>query len=170
MLTRKLAIAALLLGLSAVPSLAQVKIGVFDPNKLLTDSKLGQTLQEEINKFRIAKEAEIRKSGEELERLVSQYKASVDTMSAERREEIEADLTQRRRELERLTRDADADLNRQRQKAVRQLEQEVAAILEEYGKRNAYTLILQRDFCAYALATIDISDDLVRQLDARRTN
>lgn len=148
---------------------AGTKIGVFDPNKLLTNTKLGQALQDELNQFRVAKEAEIKKSNDDLERRVTQYKASVATMSQERRDEIETELTRLRRDLERTTRDADAELARRRQKAIKQLETEVSAILEDYGKKNAFTLILQRDFCAFATSSIDISDDLVRLLDARRT-
>ena len=96
-----------------------------------------------------------------------EYKTGVDTMSAERREEVEGDLGTRRRDLERDARDADAELTRRRQKAVRDIEQEVAAILDDYGKRNAFTLIMQRDLCAFATDSIDISDELVKLLDAR---
>lgn len=156
--------------LAATTSFAQggLKVGTFDPNKLLTGSKLGQVLQEDLNRYRVSKEAEIRKAGEDLEKRVAQYKTSVQTMSPERRDEVEIELGNVRRDLERMTRDADGELTRRRQKAVRDLETEVASILEDYGKRNGYTLIMQRDLCAFASESIDISDELVRLLDARR--
>ena len=164
---------SLIVGLGGVVPTAHAqagtKIGVFDPNKLLTNTKLGQALQDELNKFRVTKEAEIKKASDDLEKRVTQYKAAVATMSQERRDEVEAELTGSRRDLERNTRDADAELARRRQKALKQLETEVSAILEDYGKKNGYTLILQRDFCAFAVSTVDISEDLVRLLAARRT-
>jgi outer membrane protein len=163
---RKLCLLALLAA-AAVPVRAQsVKIGVFDPNKLLTSSKLGQSLQEDLNRFRVGREAELKKSGEDLDKLVKQYKTGVETMSPERRDEIEADLAGRKRDLDRMAHDAEGDLQRRRQKAVHDLEQRVASILDDYGKKNGYTLILQRDLCAYAVDSIDISDDLVKLLDA----
>jgi outer membrane protein len=88
-------------------------------------------------------------------------------MSEERREGVEADLTQRRRDLERLVRDAEADLGRKRAKGVRELEEAVASVIGDYAERNGYTLILQRDFCAYAVPSIDVSSDIVRLIDAR---
>lgn len=150
-------------------SAQSMKVGIFDPAKILSDSKLGQKLQDDLNQFRVTKEAELKKQQDDFDKRVSQYKAGVDTMSSERRDEVEADLASRRRDLERSARDADAELGRRRQKAVRDIEQEVAAILNDYGKRNGFTLILQRDLCAYATDSIDISSELVKLLDAKRT-
>ena len=145
---------------------AELKVGVFDPTKIVAESKQGQALQEQMNKYRISREGDIKRQRDEIERLLEQYKASVDTMSEERRESVEGDLTQRRRDLERLVRDAEADMQRIRGKGVRELEESVAGVIGDYAKRNGYTLILQRDFCAYAVETIDISADIVRLIDA----
>lgn len=158
----------LALGLSvAGTAAAQVKIGVFDPTRIVAESKQGRALQEELNKFRITREADIKKQQQEIERLLEQYKAGVDTMSQERRDTVEADLTQRRRDLERLVRDAEADLQRKRAKGVRELEESVASVIGDYAQRNGYTLILQRDFCAFAVDSIDVSGDIVQLIDAR---
>jgi outer membrane protein len=165
-----LALAAFLICLaSGAAAQGSFKLGVFDPNKLLTNSKLGQSLQDDLNKFRVGKEAEIKKSGDDLEKRAAQYKAGVASMSDERREEVETELTQLRRDLERSTHDADDELTRRRQKAYKQLSEDVSAILEDYGKKNGYTVILDRSFCAFAAPSVDISDDLVRLLDSRRT-
>lgn len=153
---------------AAGPAAAQsVKIGVFDPNKILTSSKLGQRLQDDLNKFRVEREATINKDGEELKRLVDQYKAGAENMSDERRETIEADLLQRRRDLERAAKDAEAELARRRQKAIRELEEQVQVVLQDYGRQNGYTLILQRDLVAFVPDTVDISDQIIRLVDAR---
>ncbi len=146
---------------------AELKVGVFDPTKIVAESKQGQALQEDLNRFRVSREGDIKRQRDEIERLLQQYKASVDTMSQERRDSVEGDLTQRRRDLERLVRDAEADMQRMRGKGVRELEEAVAGVIGDYAKRNGYTLILQRDFCAYAVETIDISADIVRLIDAR---
>lgn len=161
--------ALVLLGAMAVaaPATAEVKIGVFDPNEILTNSRLGQQLQEELNQFRVQQEAEIQGKSDELKRLMDQYRAGVETMSEERRESIEQDLLQRRRDLEREARDAQEDMERRRQRAVRQLEEQVASVIEDFGRRNGYTLILQKDLCAFVTDTIDVSADLIRLVDAR---
>lgn len=144
-----------------------LKVGVFDPARILSNSKLGQRLQDDLNQYRVTKEAELKRTQEDFDKRVAQYKAGVDTMSPEKREEVETDLATRRRNLERDARDAEAELTRRRQKAVRDIEQEVAAILDDYGKRNGYTVILQRDLCAFAADSIDVSNELVTLLDAR---
>lgn len=156
-----------LLAFAPAASAQSLKVGVFDPARILSNSKLGQKLQDDLNQFRVTKEAELRRTQEDFDKRLQQYKAGVDTMSPERREEVEGDLGTRRRDLERDARDADAELTRRRQKAVRDIEQEVAAILDDYGKRNGFTLVLQRDLCAFAADSIDISDELVKLLDAR---
>lgn len=154
---------------SSAPASAQgaLKIGTFDPNKILTDSRLGQKLQDEINQFRVQKETELKRKGEEYKKLVDQYKASAPSMSAERREEIETDLQSKGRDLDREKGDAENELGRRRQKALRDLEEQVSAVIEEYGGKNAYTLIIQKDLCAYSLPAIDVSADIVRLIDAR---
>lgn len=169
MILRRILAPALFLAVLGVAggAAAEIKVGVFDPTKIVAESKQGQALQEELNKFRITREGDIKRQRDEIERLLEQYKASVDTMSQERRDSVEADLTQRRRDLERLVRDAEADLQRKRGKGVRELEESVAAVIGDYAKRNGYTLILQRDFCAFAVESIDVSADIVRLIDAR---
>lgn len=164
-----LLVAASLALLAPAASAQSIKIGVFDPAKILSSSKLGQKLQDDLNQFRVAKEGELKRAQEDLERRVAQYKAGVDTMSPEKREEVETDLTTRRRDLDRSAHDADGELGRRRQKAVHDIESEVASILDTYGKKNGFTLIFQRDLCAFATDTIDISNDLVKLLDAKRT-
>jgi outer membrane protein len=160
---------AAILALAASTASAQTpKIGVFDPAKLLSSSKMGQKLQDTLNQYRVTKEGELKKLKDEFDKRLEQYKAGVETMSPERKEEVETDLASRRRELERISTDADQELGRRRQKAVRDIEQEVSVILEDYGKKNGYTVILQRDFCAFATEAIDISDQLVQLLDVRR--
>ena len=158
---------ALAVGLGGQAAAQSIKVGVFDPNKILTNSKLGQRLQDDLNKFRVEREAGIKADGEELKRLVDQYKAGADNMSDERRETIEADLLQRRRDLERAAKDAELELTRRRQKAIRDLEEQVQLVLQDYGRQNGYTLILQRDLVAYVPDTVDISDDIIRLVDAR---
>ena len=152
-----------------VDAQATPKIGVFDPNKLLANSKLGQALQDDMNKWRVAKEAELKKSGEDLERRFQQYKASVASMSSERKEEVEADLEKSRLEFERTSRDADTELQRRRQKAFKQIETEMSSVLPEYAQSKGYTVILERAVCAWASPTVDVTDELVRLLDSRKT-
>jgi len=163
-----LLLAAILAFAASTASAQSAKIGVFDPAKLLSSSKMGQKLQDTLNQYRVTKEGELKKLKDEFDKRLDQYKAGVDTMSPERKEEVESDLASRRRELERISTDADQELGRRRQKAVRDIEQEVSVILEDYGKKNGYTVILQRDFCAFAAEAIDISDQLVQLLDVRR--
>lgn len=157
---------ALVVASASAASAETLRIGVFDPARIVAESKRGQALQDELNKFRIQREAEINKQRDDLKRLIDQYKDGVDTMSQERREEIEADLTQRKRDFERLARDAEADLQRKRQKGVRELEAAVADVLDGYAQEKGFTLILQRDLCAFAAPSIDISTDIVRLVDA----
>ena len=163
-----LLIVALLALVASNASAQGAKIGVFDPAKLLSGSKMGQKLQDSLNQYRVTKEGELKRLKDEFDKRVDQYKAGVDAMSPERREEVETDLSSRRRELERLSQDAEQELGRRRQKAVHDIEQEVSVILEDFGKKNGYTVILQRDFCAFAASAVDISDQLVTLLDQRR--
>lgn len=164
-LATMLALAALAF---ATPAVAQsARIAVFDPNAILTGSRLGQQLQDDLNAFRVQREAEIKKESDALKRLMEQYQAGLDTMSAERRETIETDLLQRKRDLERNAKDAEMELGRRRQKAVRQLEEQVQVVIRDYGTENNYTLILQRDLVAYAPDAIDISDAIIQRIDAR---
>lgn len=164
---RKALLAGAALVLSAGLASAQsAKIGTFDPNKILTGSKLGQKLQDEMNQYRVSQEAQIKKQKEDYDKLAGQYKSSADTMSEERREQMENDLLAKRRDLERTIKDAETELGRRRQKAVREMEEQVAKVLTDFGRNNGYTLILQADLCAYSLPSIDISDELVRLVDS----
>lgn len=171
LLSKRAILAAVVLCLGALGAQAQsgAKIGIFDPNKLLSNTKLGQALQDDMNRWRVGKEAELKKAGEDLDKRFQQYKASIATMSALRKDEIEAELEKARVEFQRSSADAEEELKRRRQKAFKQVADEITAALPEFAQKNAYTIILERGAVAWASPTIDVTDALVSLVNARRT-
>ncbi|MEM7248821.1 MAG: OmpH family outer membrane protein [Acidobacteriota bacterium] len=143
-----------------------VKIGVFDPVRILSDSTIGQRLEEEVNRIRVSRERELKSAREAFERKVEQYQSSVQTMSPERREEVETDLEKQRRDLKRQLDDSDAELRRRLERGKRDLERSLSKVLEDYGRQKNFTLILQRDLVAFSPSSVDITDDLITLVNA----
>jgi outer membrane protein len=145
----------------------QYKIGVFDSARVLTESRAGQVAQEELNKFKNERQAEITAREKTLEEFSNEFLNKSLTLSDERKEEMQAELERRRIEFGRFYKDSERELMQQIEKAQKELMTKLGRVIEEYGASNGFTVIFERGQCAYNSGTVDVTDDIVRQFDAR---
>ncbi|MBW2646964.1 MAG: OmpH family outer membrane protein [Deltaproteobacteria bacterium] len=144
------------------------KIGIIDFQKIIEKSDIGKASTKkikdrgnEMTKTLKEKEAEIEKRKKELDQ-----KSLV--MNKEAREEQERILLNKINDLKSLQRQYSRVLNELQNALLGKLEKNVSVIVEEIGKKEGYTLIMERKVggVMYAPSAIDITDKVIRKLNA----
>jgi outer membrane protein len=172
----------LLLGLFSMPAVSsaqaakeQGKVGTISVQEILGESKVGrkaqETLQAKVDEYQkkfSAEEQQIQALGQEIEKKSSVWSEAV-------RSERERDYQRRVRELQLKSEDARFDLQQFEKQIMEPILMELHAIIAEFGKKNGYTLILEntrkgllsRSGLLYADDSLDLSDQMRKELDSR---
>lgn len=157
---------ALILFLSA-PVLSQVKIGVFDSQRVSEETEEGKKYQSELEKSRRAKSAGLEAKEKEIKDLQDQIAAQKQSLSADKISNMEKDVQKKVVELQRLRDDASREFQNELLEAQKKFQDELVNAVEELGREHGYTLIFERIQCIYASGVVDITNQVVEKLNQR---
>jgi outer membrane protein len=158
---------ALLLVLPASCLAEDLKVGVIDMQKALTSSKSGGAAQRQYEKE--VKEAQSKldvKKGE-FEKLQQAFSKQRDSLNEKARGQREEELINMEKELKRTFQDSKESLQRRNAQLVGDLVKKIRAIVEDVGKSEGYSLILEKNeqTVLYADSAIDITPTVVARFD-----
>ena len=157
-----------LLWLGSVNAADVAKIGVANLQRVLETSNPGKSAQEEIKKQKDQMEQELKQKGAEIEELRKQIERESMVMSKEKRGEKEREFRIKLNDLKSLEKRYRGELQVLEKKLAKELRKEVFALVGEIGKKEGYLLIINKFSVMYAPGSIDITDELIKQLNARQ--
>jgi outer membrane protein len=156
-----------LLWLGSVNAADVAKIGVANLQRVLETSNQGKSAQEEIKKQKDQMELELKQKGGEIEELRKQLERESMVMSKEKREEKEREIRIKINDFKSLEKRYRAQLQNLEKKLVNALLKEVSTLVEEIGKKEGYLLIINNTTVLYSPGSINITDQLLKELNAR---
>lgn len=156
-----------LLWLGSVNAADVAKIGVANLQRVLETSNQGKSAEEEIKKQKDQMELELKQKGGEIEELRKQLERESMVMSKEKREEKEREIRIKLNDFKSLQQRYRTQLQALEKKLVNALLKEVSALVEEIGKKEGYLLIINNTGVLYSPNSINITDQLIKQLNAR---
>ena len=142
------------------------KIGVVDVQRIMTTSNQGKAAQAQIKEQSDKLTQALKEKGDEIEELKKQIERESMVMSTEKREEKERDFRIKLNDLKSLEQRYRGELQALEKKLVTELRKEIYAMAEEIGKKEGYLLIIANFDVMYAPGSIDITDKLIKQLNA----
>jgi outer membrane protein len=162
-----LAGAALML-LAAVGAQAQeMKIGYVNSDRVLREATVAKAAQTRL-------EAEFSKRQKDGEDAATKLKAAADkldkdapTLSEAERNRRQRDLVEQDRELQRKRREFQEDLNQRRNEELASVVERANKVVKTIYETEKYDLILQGDAAVFFSARIDITDKVVKALNAQ---
>jgi len=145
----------------------QSKVGIFDMQRIIKESKAGQkaraTLEKELSERRTvlaSKEEELRKFQKELE-------GNKDLESAERREK-ERKLAKELKELRRLRADLEEEMKDIDEELTIKLLKDVAKIVKAIGEKENFSVVFQKSpNMVYIDETIDVTSEILEKYNAQ---
>jgi outer membrane protein len=149
------------------------KVGIIDLQKIIEESTVGKRSSVEMKSQGKKMEDVLKEKGAEIEELQKSLEQKGTVMSEAAREKKEQDLRDKITDLKSLQRRYQDVLRELNLNLSKQITQDVFKIVEKIGKREGYTLILDRRVggIVYAPKAIDITDRVIKEynaMDAKR--
>ncbi len=161
----KIGVLVLLLALPAFG--ADAKIGVVDFQRVLKESKAGKAAQEEIKRKAEEFESNLKQKGQEIENLQSQLERDSLVMSRDKREEKAREIRIKVGDAKALQQKYRDDFKAFEAQIIQRIQKEFFDLVEDIGKREGFTIIIEKIGVLYARDAVDITDQLIRAYDRR---
>lgn len=168
---KKVCAGLVLVGLFMVSPLAyaaEPKIGAFDMDRVLNESKRWAKEKDAFEKKQKTWQQTIEKKAAELKALKEAYEKKAGMLSEDARREKEREYQQKAKELERLGQDAEGELKPMYQDILTRFTKNLKQVVAKLGKEGHYTVILEAGLVMYATDEIDITDQVLKAFDAAK--
>ena len=143
------------------------KIGVIDLQKILESSSAGKSIQAELKKEKDKMESDLKAKGAEIERIRKRLERESMVMSKEMREEKEREQRIKINDFKTLQKKYRSRLQTLEVELMNQLRLDINELVHEIGKKEGYLLIINKFGVIYSPTSIDITDKLIRKLNAK---
>jgi outer membrane protein len=156
-----------LLCVPAVGAQDRVKIGFIDIQRAISDSNAGKRAKERFQAQVKKAEAELLKEKTELERLKADFDKKGPLMKEEERRNLEGDLQRRYVNYQRTMTDQQQELRQKEGALTGDILKELEKIVNEIGKSDKFTLILERNQILYSDQGIDVTNKVIEVFNSR---
>jgi outer membrane protein len=145
------------------------KIGVVDLQKVVSMSNYGKAALAEVNKKGESLTEDFKKKEKELQEIKTKIEREALVMSPEKREEQERDFRIKVGDLQSLEKKYKKELQELNLKLIGRIQNEVLEIVEDIGKKDNYTLILELREAGvmYTVDSIDLTDKIIKLYDEK---
>jgi outer membrane protein len=138
------------------------KIGTVSFQKILENSIAGKAAKKEITEEGQRMEADLKKNGDEVKVMQEQLEKDAAVMSKEAREEKKWQLDRKMDDFKALKVKYDRKIQEIQMRLVNKVRKEVLEIINAYGKKSGYLLIVEDITALYAPETLDITDQIIQ--------
>jgi len=160
---------ALLVSIMGIPSgfgADVAKIGTVNFQKIFDNSKAGQKVKEEIKEEGQRMEADLKQTGDEIQQIKEMLERDAGVMNKDAREEKKWQYERKVEDVKALKRKYDRQIQELQMRLVNNVRKEVLAIIQEYGKREGYLLIMEDLNTVYSPESLDITDKVIQLYNA----
>jgi len=149
-------IAAMSLVTAATAS-AQVKIAVINWQKSIVDTLEIQAAQKVLEaKFKPRQDV---MEGLQKELQTIQQQGRAPNLSPDREAQLQADFTRKQKELQRLTEDLQADVDRERQDVLGKTGRQMQEVVKKMAEERGYDVVIDMTNTVFAKSTLEITAD-----------
>ncbi len=145
----------------------RVKIGFIDIQRAISESQSGRRAKERFQAQVKKAESELLKEKQELERLKSDLDKKGPLLKEEERRNLESDLQRRFVNYQRSMQDQQQELRQKEGELTADILKDLEKIVNEVGKAEKFTLILERNQILYSDQGIDITNKVIEVYNNR---
>jgi outer membrane protein len=162
-----LAIGLLVLSCTVASAQERIKIGFIDIQRIISESQAGKKAKDRFQAQVKKAEADVQKERTDLERLKSDLDKKGPLLKEEERRNLEADFQKRSVNLQRTLGDYQQDLQRKNSEMMSEILKELEQVVNEIGKAEKFTLILERSQILYSDQATDITGRVIEVYNSR---
>ncbi|TYT73704.1 OmpH family outer membrane protein [Desulfobotulus mexicanus] len=143
------------------------KIGVFDFETFLKNSKSGQQAKNQVAEEARKLEAQLEVKKNEIEKLRDSLMREAMVLSDEARSQRERDLQIKAMDLRNMEQRFTRSFNQQQNEIMARIQGQVRELIQEIGEKENYLLILENIGVVYAPDRVDITERLILKHDEK---
>ena len=143
------------------------KIGVIDVQRIMSTSEQGKAAKAQIKEQSDKMTVALKEKGAEIEDLKKQLERESMVMSREKREEKEREFRIKLNDLKSLEKRYRGELQAIEKRLAGDMRKAVFALVEEIGKKEGYLMIINNFNVMYSPGSIDITDRVIKELNAK---
>jgi outer membrane protein len=158
-----------MLVLSVTVALAQerIKIGFIDIQRIISESQAGKKAKDRFQAQVKKAEADVQKERTDLERIKNDLDKKGPLLKDDERRNLEADFQRRSVSLQRTMGDYQQDLQRKNNEMMAEILKELEVVVNELGKAEKFTLILEKTQILYSDQATDITTKVIEAYNSR---
>jgi outer membrane protein len=157
-----------LLILLALPAWAQqIKIGLIDVQRVISESSTGKKAREKFQVQVKKIEADLLRQKQEMEKLKADMDKKGPLLKDDDRKNLEKDLQRKYVTYQQDMRDSQEELQQKERAMTAEILKELETIVNEVGKSEKFTLILERSQLLYSDQAVDITAKVVELYNSR---
>lgn len=145
----------------------RVRIGFIDVQRVIAESQAGKRAKDRFQAQVKKVEADVQKERQDLERLRGDIDKKGPLLKEEERRNMEADFQKRSVNLQRAMADYQQDLRQKEGVMMQEILKDLEQIVNEVGKADKFTLILERSQILYSDQGIDITNKVIETYNSR---
>jgi len=150
-------------------SAGEIKIGVVNTEKVLRESMPAIEAQKKIEREFQARDARIRELSAQITALQQELEKNTGTVDEEERRLKERELAGLSRQYQRAQQQMREDLSLRQNEEYGLILERINQVIRELAEKQSYDLILQLQDSVYRSARIDITDQVIKVLNARES-
>ena len=158
----------------AVFSADATKIGIFDFQKILSESSTGKLTQKQLTEKGNELQGKLKTEKDKLNEMNKAYEREKLVLSPEKQGEKEKDFRASVNEFKKMQDDFAREFKQMEVQSLNKIQDEVVLIINDIGKDGGYTLILEKKAggVLYFPEKLDITDEIIKRynLKASKTN
>ena len=144
-----------------------IKIGVVDVQQVLNQSQRGQAVKQKLEQERVGRQKELDARQQELVKLQQEYEKQAPVLSEQAKREKKEAVERRFRDARRVAEDANRDFEKKVREAEMETTREIFAVIQEYGKDQGFSVVLERSSIVFGAAAVDVTADIIKRYDGK---
>jgi len=147
---------------------AALRIGVVDLQEVLNKSQKGQVIKQKLDQERAARQKDLDAKQQEVMKLKADFEKQAPLLSEQAKREKSEDIQRKTRDAVRVAEDANRDMEKRLREAELDISREILGVVQEYGKDQGFSIILERGMLPYVSSAVDITADIIKRYDAKQ--
>lgn len=145
-----------------------VRIGIVDVQQVLNQSQKGMAVKQKLDQERVARQKELDARQQEVMKLQAELEKQAPVLSEQAKREKSETIQRKTRDARRLAEDANRELEKRVREAETDITREIFGVIQEYGKDQGYTVILERNSVVFGAPAVDVTTEIIKRYDAKQ--
>jgi outer membrane protein len=133
--------------------------------QILNTSERGRAAKQRLDQEREARQKELDSRQQEVMKLQADLEKQAPVLSEQAKREKGEALQRKVRDIRRMAEDANRDFEKRLGETEADMTREIVKVVQEYGKDQGFTLILERSTLPYVASSVDITADVIKRFD-----